>query len=315
MQFAFAHGTFKNLKVQWKTFKQFCDEVADISFPVDTVSLLLYYQYLSNRMKSPQTVSNYVNGLRVLHALCDLDTNVFYSLEVKLLSRAIKRLKLHRVKQAEPIGVDILLRISCVVNFEDKKHRVMWCATLLMFFCMLRSSNLVPKSQDSFDPDKQLCKSDIIKGEDVLVVSIRWSKVIQFAQRHYHIPLLSIKDSPLCPVSAVVDLLDLTKKSKSQALFLLPTKKSGFALLTYARLSTQLKKWIKAVGLDSTKFSLHSLRRGAATLAFASQVPGEMIKTLGDWSSDAYLRYLDISVQQRCQVAEVIRQSVLDVSH
>jgi len=312
MKFAFAHGTFKNLKVQWKTFQQFCEEVDGISFPVDIVSLLLYMQYLSNKMKSPQTVTNYVNGLRVLHALYNLDTSMFYSLEAKLLSRAIKRSKLHRVKQAEPISIGILDRMSRVVDVTDPKERVMWCAILVMFFCMLRSSNLVPKSKTSFDPDKQLCKSDIIKGQDVMVVSIRWSKVIQFAQRHYHIPLLSIPGSLLCPIQAIYDVLELSKASKSTALFVIPSGKSKFVHLTYPKLSGQLKKWVKLIGLNSKKFSLHSLRRGSATLAFASQVPGELIKAQGDWSSDAYIRYLDISVQQRCQVAEKIKASVLN---
>lgn len=311
MQFAFAQGTFKNLQAQWKIFEQFCGEVADVNFPVDTADLMIYMQYLSNKMKAPQTVSNYVNGLRVLHALCDHKTDVFYSLEVKLLSRAIKRSKLHKVKQAAPITVEILLRMSVVVDFKLADEQVIWAAVLLMFFAMLRSSNLVPKSQDSFDSDKQLCKNDIILSPDVMVVIIRWSKVIQFAQREYHIPILPIADSRLCPVYAVSRLLQLNRASKSKSLFVFPSKKSKFVQLTYGRVLSQLKRWIKAIGLDESQYSLHSLRRGSATLAFRCHIPGELIKTLGDWSSDAYLRYLDISVNQRCDVAHTLRDSVL----
>ena len=314
MKFAFAHGTFKNLNVQWNCFASFSKEVEGIVFPVDTPSALLYMQYLSNRMKSPQTVSNYMNGLRVLHALCNMDTQVFYCLEVKLLARAIKRSKLHRVKQAEPIGVEILLKLSNCVNLASSSQTVMWSAILLMFFCMLRSSNLVPKSTNSFDSEKQLCKQDILIGQELMVVRIRWSKVIQFAQRQFFIPLLPIVGSPLCPVTAISNVLRIAESSKSPVLFVLPTTESKFVSLTYAKLSAQLKKWIKLIGLDPNKFSLHSLRRGAASLAFASNVPGEFIKAQGDWSSDAYLQYLNISVNQRCQVAEVIRSSVQAVT-
>ena len=310
MQLAFAQGTFKNLQVQWKTFQVFCDEVSDVSFPVQLSDLLVYMQYLSNKMKAPQTVSNYVNGLRILHVMGDHNTDVFYSLEAKLLLRAIRRSKLHRVKQAAPITVEILLRLANVVDFSDPEQQVIWTAILIMFFAMLRSSNLVPKSQSTFDSDKQLCKKDVILSSDIMVIAIRWSKVIQFAQREFHIPVFAIEGSRLCPVSAVSCLLENTKNSKSQSLFVVPCKKSKFVQLTYGRVSLFMKKWVADIGLDASKFSLHSLRRGSASLAFKAHVPGELIKTLGDWSSDAYLRYLDISVNQRCEVAQAIRDSV-----
>ena len=58
------------------------------------------------------------------------------------------------------------------------------------------------------------------------------------------------------------------------------------------------------MGLDPNAFSSHSLRRAGATWAFQSQVPGELIQTHGDWTSTAYLRYLDFSLNERLQVAE-----------
>ena len=65
------------------------------------------------------------------------------------------------------------------------------------------------------------------------------------------------------------------------------------------------------IGYSSQSFSHHSLRQGAATLAFESRLPAELIKAQGDWASDAYLRYLSISMAQRCRVAEALRGEVV----
>ena len=47
------------------------------------------------------------------------------------------------------------------------------------------------------------------------------------------------------------------------------------------------------------RYSLHSLRQGGAMLAFQSNMENEMIKLLGDWASDAYRKYCDVSIDKR----------------
>ena len=49
-------------------------------------------------------------------------------------------------------------------------------------------------------------------------------------------------------------------------------------------------------------FSLHSFRRVGATFAFDCHIPSEIIKLQGDWQSDAYLVYLELSLQQKQHV-------------
>ena len=46
-------------------------------------------------------------------------------------------------------------------------------------------------------------------------------------------------------------------------------------------------------------FSLHLLCRWGATFAFQSDMEGQMIKLLGDWASDCYKRYIDVTIDQR----------------
>ena len=53
------------------------------------------------------------------------------------------------------------------------------------------------------------------------------------------------------------------------------------------------------IGEEPTIYSLHSLHRGGVTFAYQSNMEGEMIKLLGDWASDTYKRYIDISMDKR----------------
>ena len=56
---------------------------------------------------------------------------------------------------------------------------------------------------------------------------------------------------------------------------------------------------MKLIDQDSSQFSLHSLRWGGATFAFQTNMEAEMIKLVGDWASDCYKRYVDVSMDKR----------------
>ena len=59
------------------------------------------------------------------------------------------------------------------------------------------------QTSEKFDPKKQLCRSDVVVGNNGLLVTIRWSKTNQFGGRAHVVPLVAIPGSPLCPVGAV----------------------------------------------------------------------------------------------------------------
>lgn len=64
--------------------------------------------------------------------------------------------------------------------------------------------------------------------------------------------------------------------------------------LTRSTFITTLKTRLASIGLDSTKYSGHSFRRGAATSAAAAGYSDYEIQLLGRWRSDAYKLYLDV---------------------
>ena len=138
-------------------------------------------------------------------------------------------------------------------------------------------------------------------GKNVTLGSyIRATKTIQFKQRILSIRLPFIPNSPLCPVSALINHFRLNRLASSDFLF---SVKSSPSLptrpITYRNFASFLSKVITTLDLDSQSFSPHSFRRGGASFAFECNVPAELIKFQGDWRSDAYLVYLEMSSSQK----------------
>ena len=55
-------------------------------------------------------------------------------------------------------------------------------------------------------------------------------------------------------------------------------------------------------GLDASKFSTHSLRRGGATFMRMSGASLQEIRERGDWKSGAVHEYLKLSLTERLSV-------------
>jgi hypothetical protein len=78
------------------------------------------------------------------------------------------------------------------------------------FFLMFRKSNLVPNTVATFDSKKQRCRKNFTFDEKRnVLITIQWSKAIQFGERTLVIPLFSIPDSPLFPVQVYLNMQSL----------------------------------------------------------------------------------------------------------
>ena len=63
-----------------------------------------------------------------------------------------------------------------------------------------------------------------------------------------------------------------------------------------------MRSVLDELGIDSSLYSSHSFRRGFATFAFRNNIPADEIQILGDWRSDAYKRYISLSVEDKLDV-------------
>ena len=188
-----------------------------------------------------------------------------------------------------PITPVILLKILRHLDLNKSIHINFWAACLLMFFGMLRRSNVLPKSSSNFDTNIHLRRQDILFYPEGCCVIIRWSKTIQFQQRTLQIPLPRVHSSPLCPVQAIFRAFSVSPKASPQGPAFMINNSTTFSVLTFLKLLNQV---LIQAGIDSEAYSGHSFRRGGATWAFHSGVSVETIRQLGDWKSNSYVKYI-----------------------
>jgi len=102
---------------------------------------------------------------------------------------------------------------------------------------------------------------------------------------------------------AVDDYLKTCGRKPGQFLFPSPQNpKQSLATRQYARL---VDKWIASIGLDSTRFGTHSLRRTKASLIYRRT--GNAVQLLlGHAKIESTVRYLGIEVDDALAIAEQV---------
>ena len=306
---AFASGTQSNLRVQWRSFLLFCHYFHIQPIPADLDIICMYVQFLSQTL-TIQSIRNYLNGVKLLHLYVGAPFPHIGSFELTLLLKGLARLNPHTPKQALPITPPILLKLLAHLQLSCPLHASLWSAILLGFFLFARKSNLVPPSPSKFHPLKHLTRGSVAICPAGLLVTLRWSKTIQCGDRVLRIPVVAIPNSPLCPLHAWYNMTSLVPAEDSSPAFIYPSP-TGLLTLTYYTFTSNLRKLLQLAGFNPSAYSGHSLRRGGATWAFKSKVPGELIQLHGDWSSDAYLRYLDFSLEGKMTVSSLMKQTIL----
>ena len=137
-------------------------------------------------------------------------------------------------------------------------------ALLFSFFVMLRKSNAMPDSIHKFDANKQLVRGDVTVGQNMLLVTLKWSKTIQSGGREHTVPLVSIQDSPICPVTAYHEMCRLVPGKNTDPLFRILVH-GQWVPMTYNWYTKQLRMLLTQIGRNPHAFSSHSARRGGAT--------------------------------------------------
>lgn len=306
---AYAESTNKNLKIQWETFLMFCIYFKLTFLPVNTETLSLYVQFLARSFKSTQSIKNYVSGVKTMHHLLGYSTDQINGFLINLGLKGIARTQPHMVKQAAPITPEILLKMHQCMDMRKSTDVVIWCLFLFAFFLFARKSNLVPTTLNDVKSSKFLLRQDVTYKDGNLLITMKWSKTIQFGERILETPLIEIPHSPLCPVAAYLKMCRVVKAKPTDSLFTLLNGKPVF----YQHYQLRLRQLIQEIGMDGNVFSTHSFRRGGCTFAFKSKVPIDLIKAHGDWKSDCYQQYLSFSLEDKLLVAGKMRENILSV--
>ena len=284
---AYASSTLATRKSQAAKYLQFCRLLQTSPLPISVNNLCRYCVFLGRTLRY-SSILNYLDGLRWLHVMFDLPPPPLSHCRVQLTLRGLKRLLSASVQRKLPITPTILLALRDVMDFSLPLHRALWAAFLLGFFTFFRKSNIIPPSHSQFSPTKHLSRSDFHFTSWGLIVSVKWSKVIQFRERTLLIPLVSIPSHALCPVHALREFFDTCPAPASSPAFVLPTA-TGLRSISYSSFTKHLKDLLRLAGLNPDNYSGHSFRRGGATYASSLGISHELIQLQGDWASTAYL--------------------------
>ena len=304
---AYAPGTLRNLRSQWKSYYHFCEQYTLGPLPASPQTLSSYASVLACRTSSFNYILNHLNVVRLLHLYEGFPTESFNSFDLTLTKKGLKRLLGTSSRQKYPMTPNILVSIHCSLDLTAPAQAALWALFTTAFFSFLRKSNLVAASASSFNCDMHLTRQDIKFTDSGALLRIKWSKTRQFQEGIHIIPLPSIPNSSLCPVSAIRHYFALVPAPPVAPLFCIPVGRSpGFTPLTASYFTTSLKSLLASLGLNPANYSPHSFRRGGATYAYQAGVPEHLIKLHGDWRSDAYQVYLSLPLSTRSQVADIM---------
>ena len=294
----YAPGTLKNIICQWNSFLRFSKKYRIYEWPVSEHTLCLFAQHLSYTFHSAKSVRSYLSGIKTIHVLSNVKPPDMKNVEVRLTLRGLNRILNYPVKQAQPLTPEILSNLYVYLDMNKRKDLVFWGLLLVGFFAMLRKSNLVSDTKESFNGEKQLTRGHVTFSGNIAILKVTWAKNIQFRERVLEIPLFPINNSLLCPVTTLKAIL--SRKGKDSA----PLFGSGSKpLFTYSSFQRKFRGVLNKAGYRGSLFSSHSMRRGGAGWAHRSGVPGNLIQIHGSWLSDAYKCYLTFPIEVRVVVS------------
>lgn len=276
----------------------------DFRSPSDEI-VCAYFEVCLKTAKSPLTIKNYASSLSSVYNRMGLDNAVFHSFRVRSALTSIDKNVRYQPTPSLPVTPAILTRVILIVSRLPQGHNLV-LAYVLMFHTFFRVSNFAAPSRLLFDHTRQLTRDDVRIGSSSLRINHKWSKSNQSASHAATVLVPEIPNSPLCPKTAYIRMLN-RNPTRSCRQPMLVFQDGNHIPSTYLR-----KVWNVVLSTttipNSNRYTLHGLRRGAATHVI-SQDPTlrEDIKRHGMWKSDAVDRYLPASANK---VFGVMRDSL-----
>ena len=237
-----AINTLRAYKADYKDFASFCLKNGFKTIPSEPKIISLYLTYLSKSCKF-STLRRRLASISVVHRLSGHYVDIKHPMITENLM-GIKRIKGSYQKAKKPILINELkLIINIIDKDENNKNRFKNKALILVGFAGgFRRSELVAVDYENVD--------FVSEGVKIFV---KRSKTDQSGEGMTKgIPYFS--NPNYCPVTSLKNWLDKSK-IKSGKIFDMSDKSVALTV----------KKYTALAGLDSNKYSGHSLRSGFAT--------------------------------------------------
>ncbi|XP_015768720.1 PREDICTED: uncharacterized protein LOC107347338 [Acropora digitifera] len=202
------------------------------------------------------------------------------------------------VNRKEPISSDLIREIVSQANLDNPVNLRNVTMYVLCFTVFFRFEDISRRS-------------DIAFHEGFMVIQVQKSENDQLCKGNEVV--ISELSSPACPGSLLKRYLDKFRiPPNSRDLIFKPISRGkGFCKLvspdkpiSYSCIRDGFRRDLKNIGVDPSKFGLHSLRSGGATSAANNDINDRIFQRHGHWKSVAAKNmYVDDSIEQGLTVS------------
>lgn len=268
-----SHNTLRAYKADIKSFEIFCANLNLKSLPADPKTVSLFVTNLSKNSKI-STIKRKLAAIKVTHSLAGAYIDLKHPIINENLNSVKKQLGTFQ-KSKKPIMLDDLK--SIVVEIENEKElkiRLRNKAMILIGFSgAFRRSELVSIELEDVDFVREGVK-----------IFLKKSKTDQTGEGMIKaIPRFSNVD--FCPVLSLSNWIKFLEKIKKRNNKIFDMSDKNVALI--------IKKYAEKTGLESQKYSGHSLRSGFATTTAENGAEERQIMAMtGHKSNQMVRRYI-----------------------
>ena len=216
------------------------------------------------------------------------------SFEFKILLRGLKRKLSRAAKQALPITPEMLILMYQFVDVSSPAQLAHWTAFLFALRLLYRKSSIAPKSLNLFNPITDFSREKAVIVQNVVLVFQNHSKTNQFMASSRVIPLVASNVRALDPVFHYESLILNNVLPKNYPAFSY-FENGKIKCVTHKSFTDFLKFLLRQIGVNPDDWTGHSFRRGGASFLYRLGLDAITIQAVGDWSSDSFLRYLEVN--------------------
>ena len=250
-----AKSTWRAYRCDWQQFEVWCQTVGLNPLPAEPQTIAMFVASQASNGLNPSTLTRRLAAIRLVH-LGAGHASPHNTIQVTEVMRGIRRDWRRPPDRKAPANVEEIKKMVDAVEPQTNKGLRDRALLLFGFAGALRRSELVALNSWNLE----------YRAEG-LKVTIEVSKTDQEAQGQT-IAIVRQPGSPYCPVQAVDNWLTVAG-NESGALFRRMRRgdKIGTTRLSAQSVAIVIKHYAKKVGLDSSRYSGHSLRRGFLTSA------------------------------------------------
>ena len=252
-------------------------------------------------------MANHLSAIKAKLSLYGISVHMFQDPRIKYFQKAMTLHKPFKVQLKKIIDINTLQLMvqTCDSTYMGQVFKAIYT---MAFFSFLRLSNFVPHSAHAFYPLYHLARGDIIFAKPGMHVLIKWSKTIQTRNTVKILKIPFLGANPICPVTAVKNLLAITPGCKNDQLFQYKTLK-GWVPLTDIPVRRHFHLILKRLNLHTSNLTFHAFRRSGATYTFNSSVTLQDIQSHGTWMSECIWRYITLDYEASEQVSLTFQNS------